>query len=203
VNLPAFVDELFPQDIAAMLKGRLTFKEAIDSSAFSLMSRHRLRSRSGTFIRTGHPRGMTPAVEKFRQRIQKELGLTVGPKDPLLALWVAQQEFLEETAAEYQKLLAEFEAALGRNQTIWIDQAKGLANQSLNGALRAARDSTMLLVEEAARTNAGAVRAAAQEGIQRLEQARAVSRRIAWVSLAASIAALAASVGLVLARLPH
>ena len=43
VNLPAFVDELFPQDIAAMLKGRLTFKEAIESPAFSLMSRHRLK----------------------------------------------------------------------------------------------------------------------------------------------------------------
>jgi hypothetical protein len=41
--LPAFVDELFPQDIAAMLKGRLTFKEAIESPAFSLMSRHRLK----------------------------------------------------------------------------------------------------------------------------------------------------------------
>jgi hypothetical protein len=43
VNLPAFVDELFPQDIAAMLKSRLTFKEAIESPAFSLMSRHRLK----------------------------------------------------------------------------------------------------------------------------------------------------------------
>jgi hypothetical protein len=53
-----------------------------------------------------------------------------------LALWVAQQEFLEETAAEHQKLLSEFEAALGRNQTMWTDQAKGLANQSLNAALR-------------------------------------------------------------------
>ena len=43
VNLPAFVDELFPQDIAAMLKERLTFKEAIESPALSLMSRHRLK----------------------------------------------------------------------------------------------------------------------------------------------------------------
>jgi MinD-like ATPase involved in chromosome partitioning or flagellar assembly len=43
VNLPAFADELFPQDIATMLKGRLTFKEAIESPAFSLMSRHRLK----------------------------------------------------------------------------------------------------------------------------------------------------------------
>jgi hypothetical protein len=43
VNLPAFSDELFPQDVAAMLKARLTFKDAIESPAFSLMSRHRLK----------------------------------------------------------------------------------------------------------------------------------------------------------------
>jgi hypothetical protein len=137
---------------------------------------------------------MTPGAEKFRQQIQKELGLTVGPKDPLLALWVAQQEFLEETAAEHQKLLREFEAALGRNQTTWSDQAKALANQSLNAALRAARDSTAALLEEAARSNAGAVRAAVQEGVERLEQALAVSRRIAWVSLAAAVVAFVAAV---------
>jgi hypothetical protein len=56
---------------------------------------------------------MTPSAEKFRQQIQQELGLTVGPKDPLLALWVAQQEFLEETASRHQKLLSDFEAASG------------------------------------------------------------------------------------------
>ena len=76
-------------------------------------------------------------------------------KDPLLALWVAQPEFLEETAAEHQKLLSEFEAALGRNQIAWSDRARNFAQLSLNGALRAARDNTALLLEEAARTNAG------------------------------------------------
>ena len=43
VNLPAFSDELFPQDIASMLKSRLTFKDAIEAPALSLMSRHRLK----------------------------------------------------------------------------------------------------------------------------------------------------------------
>src|SRR5271165_4803485 len=43
VSLPAFTDELFPQDKASMLKSRLTFKEAIESPDYSLMSRHRLK----------------------------------------------------------------------------------------------------------------------------------------------------------------
>ena len=43
ISLPTFNDELFPQDIASMLKGRLTFKDAIASPALTLMSRHRLK----------------------------------------------------------------------------------------------------------------------------------------------------------------
>ena len=42
IPLPAYNDELFPGDIAAMLKGRLTFREAIESPTMTLMSRHRL-----------------------------------------------------------------------------------------------------------------------------------------------------------------
>jgi len=42
IALPTYSDELLPQDIGAMLKKRLTFKEALASSDFTLMSRHRL-----------------------------------------------------------------------------------------------------------------------------------------------------------------
>ena len=57
---------------------------------------------------------MNDGVEAFRSQLQKELGLSIGPKDPLLALWVSQKELLEQNAAQQQKLLSEFEAALGR-----------------------------------------------------------------------------------------
>ena len=43
VALPAYSEELLPQDISAMLKKRLTFEEAMESPDFTLMSRHRLR----------------------------------------------------------------------------------------------------------------------------------------------------------------
>ena len=49
ISLPAFTDELFPQDIASMLADRLTFKEAIGSPAFTLMSRHRLTKAQSEF----------------------------------------------------------------------------------------------------------------------------------------------------------
>jgi hypothetical protein len=42
IALPSYTDELFPQDIATMLKNRLTFKQAIESPDLTLMSRHRL-----------------------------------------------------------------------------------------------------------------------------------------------------------------
>jgi hypothetical protein len=41
-------------------------------------------------------------------QLQKELGLSIGPKDPLLALWVSQKELLEQNATQQQKLLSEF-----------------------------------------------------------------------------------------------
>src|ERR1700737_768584 len=91
---------------------------------------------------------------------KKELGLSIGPKDPLLAQWLSQEELLEKNAAEHQRLLSEFEAALDRSQTAWAEQAKLLAQQSLNAALLAARDSTALLLEEASRVNGATVRKA-------------------------------------------
>jgi len=146
---------------------------------------------------------MNDGVEAFRSQLQKELGLSISPKDPLLALWVSQKELLEQNAAQQQKLLSEFQAALGNSQTAWSEQAKALTQQSLNAGLQTAQNSTALLLEEAARMNGGAVRKAFEEGVARVEQALAAGRRIAWLSLAASIVALTASVGLVLARLLH
>ena len=52
---------------------------------------------------------MNERAEKFRQELQKELGLTVGPKDPILAEWLAHEEFRQEIAAEHQRMLVAFE----------------------------------------------------------------------------------------------
>jgi Transcriptional activator TraM len=60
----------------------------------------------------------------------------------------------------HQRLLSEFQAVLGRNQTAWSEQAKAHAQQSLTAGLQAAQNSAALLLEEAARVNAAAVRKA-------------------------------------------
>jgi hypothetical protein len=62
---------------------------------------------------------------------------------------------LEANATEHQRLLGDFEAAIGKSQTAWSEQAKGLAKQSLNAALPAARDSAALMLEEAGRERVG------------------------------------------------
>jgi hypothetical protein len=136
---------------------------------------------------------MNDGVDAFRFRLQKELGLSIGPKDPLLAQWLSQKELLEENAAEHQRLLSEFQAAIDRSQTAWSEQAKALAQQSLNAALLATRNSTASLLEEAARMNAAAVRKAFEEGVTRMEKALVASRRIAWLSLTAAIVAFVAA----------
>ena len=146
---------------------------------------------------------MNDGIEAFRLQLQKDLGLSSGSKDPLLAQWVSQKQLLEQNAAEHQRLLGEFEAALGRNQTAWSEQAKSLAQQSLNAGLRAARDSSALMLEEAARMNGAAVRKAFEEGITRMEETLAASRRIAWLSLAAAVVALLAALCAIFVRVIH
>jgi Transcriptional activator TraM len=146
---------------------------------------------------------MNDGVEAFRLRLQKELGLSIGPKDPLLAQWLSQRELLEENAAEHQRLLSEFEAAIGHSQTAWSEQAKGLAQQSLNAALLAARNSAALMLEEAARVNGAAVRKAFEQGVARMEESLAAGRRIAWLSLAASVVAFIAAVCAIFAHVIH
>ena len=111
---------------------------------------------------------MNERVEKFRQQLQKELGLTVGPKDPILAEFLAQEEFREEMAADHQRMLIAFEEALARNQASWSDSAKSLANKNLNAALNAARDHIAALGEEAARSQAGQIRSALERGVEHL-----------------------------------
>ena len=146
---------------------------------------------------------MNDGIDGFRLRLQKELGLSIGPKDPLLAQWLSQKELLEQNAAEHQRLLSEFQAALGRNQIAWSEQAKALAQQSLTVGLQAAQNSTALLLDEAARVNGAAVRRAFEEGASRIEHSLAAGRRIAWLSLAASVVALTAAVCAIFVHVIH
>ena len=146
---------------------------------------------------------MNDGVDAFRSRLQKELGLSIGPKDPLLAQWLSQKELLEENAAEQQRLLSEFQAAIDRSQTAWSEQAKALAQQSLNAALLAARNSTASLLEEAARVNGATVRKAFEQGVARMEESLAASRRIAWLSLAAAVVAFMAAVCAIFVSVIH
>ena len=146
---------------------------------------------------------MNERAEKFRQQLQKELGLTVGPKDPILAEWLAQEEFRKEIAAEHQRMLVAFEEALTKNQANWSESAKKLANQSLNAALGAARENIAALSEEAGRSQAGVVRAAAERGVERLERAAVRLARLSWVSFAAAVIALATGLVLIASRFFH
>ena len=146
---------------------------------------------------------MNERVEKFRQQLQKELGLTVGPKDPILAEFLAQEEFRERMAAEHQRMLVALEEALAMNQASWSDGAKSLANQSLSAALGAAREHIGALSEEAARSQAGQIRSAVERGVEHLEIAATRLARLSWVTLAASVIALLAAIGLIAARLFH
>ena len=154
------------------------------------MSRHRLKScATGVLFQAQLPGGMNNGIEEFGFRSRNSSYSISLQKIALGALGITR-ELPEQNDAQQQKLLSEFQAALGRDQTAWSEQAKALAQQSLNAGLQAAQKSTVLLLEEAARMNAAAVRKAFDEGASRIEHSLATGRRIAWLSLTAALVAL-------------
>src|SRR4029077_64476 len=116
---------------------------------------------------------------------------------------LAHEEFREGTAAEHQRMLAAFEGALVKNQASWSESAKNLANQSLNAALGAAREHIAALSEEAGRSQAGVVRAAAERGAERLERAAVRLARLSWMTFAAAAIAFVTAVMLIAERFLH
>jgi hypothetical protein len=100
-------------------------------------------------------------------------------------------------------MLVAFEAALMKSQAMWSESAKSLANQGLNAALGTAREKIAAFSEEACRREAGAVRAATESGLDRLERAAGRLARISWVSFAAAVIALAAGIVLIASRFFH
>jgi hypothetical protein len=139
-------------------------------------------------------------AEKFREQIQKELGIIVGPKDPLLALWVAQMDMKEELAAEHQRRLFEFDVTLTKSQVSWAKSAEELTDTTLKAALRAARENAAQVAEEAARVQAGLVRKTVEETLGRLERALSRGRQMVTLALIASIIALVAALIVAIVR---
>jgi hypothetical protein len=87
---------------------------------------------------------------------------------------------------------------------VWLNPCWGpIPQQSLTAGLQAAQNSTTLLLEEAARVNAAAVRKSFEEGASRIEHLLAAGRRIAWLSLKASIVALTTAVCAIFMHVIH
>jgi hypothetical protein len=92
-----------------MLKSRSTFKDAIESPALSLMSRHRLKVAQREFYsRLNSLAGLNDGIEAFRLRRQKELGLSQSVrkirswlsgylKRKQRVFWIAPMQFVRNT----------------------------------------------------------------------------------------------------------
>ena len=92
-------------------------------------------------------------------------------------------------AAQLSGQLKEWEAGFERNQTAWSEEAKSLAQKSLNAALRAARENAARLLEESSRENAALIRKAFDDGFGRMRETLAVAQVIVWLALAAALVA--------------
>ena len=92
--------------------------------------------------------------------------------------------------AQLTQRLKEWETGFDRNQTAWSQEAKNLAEKSLNAALRAARENAARLLEESSRENAALIRKAFDDGFGRMRETLAVAQVIVWLALSAALVAL-------------
>jgi Transcriptional activator TraM len=79
------------------------------------------------------------------------------------------------------------EAGFERNQTAWSEEAKSLAQKSLNAALRAARENSVRLLEDSSRENAALIRKAFDDGFGRMRETLALAQVIVWLALTAAL----------------
>jgi len=144
---------------------------------------------------------------------QKDFTLSTGPKEPTAApsngADHAQlvKDLEDANYAQFQRFLAELKAEIGRdsaqlsgqlkaweagferNQTAWSEEAKSLAQKSLNAALRAARETSVRLLEDSSRENAALIRKAFDDGFARMRETLALAQVIVWLALTAALVA--------------
>ena len=142
---------------------------------------------------------------------QKDLSLSTAPKEPPSngadhaqlvkdiedANFAQHQRFMADFKTEISRWeaqltqqLKEWETGFDRNQTAWSQEAKNLAEKSLNAALRAARENAARLLEDSSRENAALIRKAFDDGFGRMRETLAVAQVIVWLALSAALVAL-------------
>lgn len=114
-------------------------------------------------------------------------GVAVDRNDPILIMHTLNEMLQQENATAQQKILDRFKEEMEGIVSRWGDEAKSLAERSLNAALNASREEMKEVMHTQAEALAQAVRREVKEATARLAPAIRESKQVSYINLIATL----------------
>ena len=136
-------------------------------------------------------------IEELIREIAAKHGIAVGRDDPILVLQTINMKLMQDSASAQQEILDRFKSELESIAHRWGDDAKAMAEKTLNAALVASKDSMTRGMQEGAKAATETVRREVEAVTAQLIAPIREARHVAMMNMiAAGMAVVAAGLAL-------
>ena len=136
-------------------------------------------------------------IEELIREIAAKHGIAVGRDDPILVLQTINMKLMQDSASAQQEILDRFKSELESIAHRWGDDAKAMAEKTLNAALAASKDAMTRGMQEGAKAATETVRREVEAVTAQLIAPIREARHVALMNMvAAGMAVVAAGLAL-------
>ncbi len=136
-------------------------------------------------------------IEDTIREIAVKHGIAVGRDDPILILHTINDRLMRESSEAQKEILDRFKEELETVAHRWGEDAKKMAERTLNAALMASKDAMSQAMQDGALASVQSVRKELATATDQIKKSMAATKRTALMVLAASSILTVFSVGLV------
>jgi Transcriptional activator TraM len=136
-------------------------------------------------------------IEELIREIAVKHGIAVGRDDPILVLQTINMKLMQDSASAQQEILDRFKSELESIAHQWGDDAKAMAEKTLNVALAASKDAMTRGMQEGVKAATETVRREVEAVMAQLMAPIREARHVAMMNMvAAGMAVVAAGLAL-------
>jgi hypothetical protein len=136
---------------------------------------------------------MADPVEELIREIAAKHGIAVSREDPIFVLHTINQRLLHDSARAQQAMLDQYKEELGAIAQAWGNDAKAKAERVLNAAMTASKEAAAKIMHEGATATSASVRGEIEVALGLLAGTLRHARRLAVLTLVASVFTLMAA----------
>ena len=136
---------------------------------------------------------MADPVEELIQEIAAKHGIAVSREDPIFVLHTINQRLLHDSARAQQAMLDQYKEELGAIAQAWGNDAKAKAERVLSAAMTASKEAAAKIMLEGATATSASVRGEIEVALGLLAGTLRHARRLAVLTLVASVFTLMAA----------